>query len=473
MDILGKAYKIFLSRGGKVDNKNIILTPDHIKSLMVKLADLNLNDVVIDTCTGSGGFLMEAMETLINLTKGNDKKINNIKESQLIGFEIDPVLFSLTCSNMFLHGDGRTNLIYGSSLLAESEKDKKILSYIHSLKPTKCIINPPYENGKAFEFTWQAIDFLENNGKLVIIMPSNTLEKNIDLSNTKNKSTEKLLQRCRLEAIIKMPENLFSEQKRTINTSIFIFTKTPHNKNKNVIFYNLSDDGFVSIQHKGKVDIHNTWNGIENEIINCIINNEIIENKSYKQKIYNNDKLFLSKIDSNNNRVKISDIFTVEIDKLKLQSTKNIEGEYHFITGADKWKTHNTFSYDKEALVYCIGAEGSLGRCHYVNGKFTASSLCIVLTQKDSDNYPVNLEYYKIYFDFIKSKLVNDLKTGAAKKTINKKKFENYKIQYIELEKQVECLKRIKLIEAKLNRLEHIKATLYENMDKITHASLV
>ncbi|MCD8027995.1 MAG: hypothetical protein LUF02_04905 [Erysipelotrichaceae bacterium] len=30
-DILGRAYKIFLSRAGKVDNKNIILTPDHIK----------------------------------------------------------------------------------------------------------------------------------------------------------------------------------------------------------------------------------------------------------------------------------------------------------------------------------------------------------------------------------------------------------------------------------------------------------
>lgn len=33
-DILGRAYKIFLSRAGKMDNKNIILTPDHIKTFM-------------------------------------------------------------------------------------------------------------------------------------------------------------------------------------------------------------------------------------------------------------------------------------------------------------------------------------------------------------------------------------------------------------------------------------------------------
>ena len=83
---------------------------------------------------------------------------------------------------MFLHGDGRTNLIYRSSLLENNETDKKVLNYIHSLKPTKCIINPPYENNGAFDFTWQAIDFLENNGKLIIIMPSNTLEKNLKYS---------------------------------------------------------------------------------------------------------------------------------------------------------------------------------------------------------------------------------------------------------------------------------------------------
>ena len=55
-DILGKAYKVFLSRAGKAEDKNIILTPDHIKRLMVKLARLNVDDVVIDTCMGSGGF---------------------------------------------------------------------------------------------------------------------------------------------------------------------------------------------------------------------------------------------------------------------------------------------------------------------------------------------------------------------------------------------------------------------------------
>lgn len=83
---------------------------------MVKLARLNKKDVVLDTCMGSGGFLMESMETMIKLSD-SPAEIDHIKEHQLIGFEIDSVLFALACSNMFLHGDGRTNLIYRSSLL--------------------------------------------------------------------------------------------------------------------------------------------------------------------------------------------------------------------------------------------------------------------------------------------------------------------------------------------------------------------
>ena len=472
LDILGKAYKIFLSRAGKITNKNIILTPDHIKSLMVKLADLNLDDVVIDTCTGSGGFLMDAMEKIIELSNGNDEKINNIKEHQLIGFEIDPVLFSLTCSNMFLHGDGRTNLIYRSSLLDDTETDNKVLEYIHTLKPTKCIINPPYENNGAFDFTWQAIDFLENNGKLVIIMPSNTLEKNMNKYGIKN--TENLLKKCQLEAIIKMPENLFREQARTIQTSIFIFTKTPHNKSKNVLFYHLKDDGLVSVEHKGRVDIYNRWNDIEKEITEFITNLTDIQKKTHKQKIFDEKgNIVFEKENDDEELIPISDLFNVEIDPLKLQSTKNIEGLYSFITGSAEWKTHNQYSYDCEALVYCIGAEGSLGRCHYVNGKFTASSLCVVLTPKNVNEYPINLKYYKIYFDSIRDILVEALKSGASKKTISKTKLENYKIKYVPIDKQNKYFEEINNLQKKIDKIEKQKRDIYNNINDLIQKSLI
>ena len=46
------------------------------------------------------------------------------------------------------------------------------------------------------------------------------------------------------------------------------------------------------------------------------------------------------------------------------------------------WKSHATFIREKEALVIAAAASSSLGRTHYVDGKFIASDLCFILTPK-------------------------------------------------------------------------------------------
>jgi hypothetical protein len=437
-DILGRAYKIFLSRAGKVDNKNIILTPDHIKELMVRLARLSVNDVVLDTCAGSGGFLMEAMETMIALAKGDETIIDEITEKQLIGFETDPVLFALACSNMFLHGDGRTNLLYRSSLLDETQEgivnnsDNELLEYIRNMKPTKVIINPPYENNNPIKFTIQALNYLEPGGKLVIIMPTPTLTHN------QGGLTEKVLSMAKLEYVIKMPNKLFTEQKRTVNTSIFGFTKTPHIQTDDVLFFNLEDDGFVSIQHKGRIDKNGTWLQIEDNIFDAISNSKEIQNICQKKKIFKNGILNCAGVqirrNSNYEMVKISTLFNVT--KGTLASESNIEGDYPFVTASEEWKTHIEYDLDTEAIVYAVSAAGSLGRSHYVKGKFIASNLCLVLTNKNNPKYPIDLEFYNCYFASIKKQIVSDLADGTSKLTISQELFKDYYIDYIPYDEQ-------------------------------------
>lgn len=470
LDILGRAYKIFLKRAGKVDNKNIILTPDHVKRLMVKMARLSKNDVVLDTCTGSGGFLMEAMETMIKAANEDVNKIKNIKESQLIGFETDTILFSLACSNMFLHGDGRTNMLFRSSLLDVSNaQDKTVFDYVKSLKPTKIIINPPYEKGNPIKFTKQALDFLEPNGKLIIIMPNSTLSQN------ESELTPELLEEAKLDFVVKMPVSIFREQDRIVYTSIFGFTKTPHQQNDEVVFYELKEDGLVSVQHKGRVDKYNRWPKIEEEILDCVFNKTPIDGVCECRKIFVNGELCCAGVKQSTlnlpNLVKFGDIFDTSVYGTLQSEDAEPEGEYDFITAAEKWKKHTVFVHDKEAIVYAVGAEGSLGRAHYVNGKFIASTLCLVLTPKNPEQYPVDLEFYSYYLMAIRDKLTTALKNGTSKLTINPDELANYPIEYFNMDYQLEKKKLVTARKASLqkllNKLEKEKSLEYEGISNM------
>ncbi|MCL1819449.1 MAG: N-6 DNA methylase [Oscillospiraceae bacterium] len=471
-DILGRAYKIFLSRAGKVDNKNIIITPDHIKSLMIKLARLDVDDIVLDTCTGTGGFLMEAMETLIKKANGNPKKIREIKEEQLIGFENDSVLFALACSNMFLHGDGRTNMIFRSSLLdgqsdnIVNSSDEDILKFIREKKPTKIIINPPYENNKSIKFVKQALDYLERNGKLIIIMPTPTLKMNQG-KNGKEGLTEQILKNARLDFVIKMPTVLFSEQGRTVNTSIFGFTKAEHEKDDEIHFYNLEDDGFVSVQHKGRIDKHKRWDSIEKTVLKAIKSSEINPGFSEKRELYKDNALncygFRKSKSEDNSMVKVSELFSFAKGTISSEDGDggNEVDSYDFITASEEWKKHSTYALDKEAIIFAFGASGSLGRTHYVNGKFSASNLCYVLTPKKDSSYMVNLEFYNWYFAAIRKQLISDLADGTSKLTIRKTDLEEYYIDYIDYSRQVDFVKNnvIHYINVKHQYLETTEKT--------------
>lgn len=454
-DILGKAYKIFLKRAGKAENKNIILTPDHIKTLMVKLARLQSDDVVLDTCTGSGGFLMEAMEVLIKLCHGDPQKINNVKEKQLIGFEIDPILFSLACSNMFLHGDGRTNMMFRSSLLTDSKQDKHLLDYIRSLHPRKIIINPPYEGNNPILFTKQALEFLEPNGKLITIMPSVTLSDNADKPIMKE-----ILGMAKLDFVIKMPVSIFKEQKRTVYTSIFGFTKTKHQDLDEVLFCDLKDDGLVSVQKVGRIDKKGVWPNIEKQILNAVFNGKEIDGFSEKRPVIKNNKFVFygvkKNITSKYQLVRFGDIFDTS-DKGSIQSEDcNPDGEYDFIAAGKEWKKHDEYTHDGEFIVYVCDSEGSYGRAHYVNGKFIASNLCRILHAKQPDKYPIDMEFYSYYLAAIREKIISDIAIGTSKLTLRQPILDDYIIEYIPYDEQLRLKAIIKAREADLRKAEEI-----------------
>ena len=110
-DILGQLYIEFLRYANSDKALGIVLTPPHITKLFSELACVNQKSVIYDNCTGTGGFLISGLNKMVQDAKGDLVKIKEIKQNQVIGVEFQAHIFALACSNMFIHQDGKTNII--------------------------------------------------------------------------------------------------------------------------------------------------------------------------------------------------------------------------------------------------------------------------------------------------------------------------------------------------------------------------
>ena len=125
-------------------------------------------------------------------------------------------------------------------------------------------------------------------------------------------------------------------------------------------------------------------------------------------------------------KVRIGKIFNLE--KGCLQSSKCILGKYDFITAIGDWKARNTYTHDFEAIVFVVGASASLGWAHYINRKFIASDLCLILAEKDIIEFLGlwgnlnNMKFNLVEFDQIKSETGYSSLTLSPKKWVQKTK---------------------------------------------------
>jgi type I restriction-modification system DNA methylase subunit len=273
-DVLGQLYIEFLRYANSDKGLGIVLTPPHITEFMSELAEVNKNSRVYDNCTGTGGFLVSAMNLMIKDAKGDLDTIKSIKKEQLVGVEYQAHIFALACSNMFIHQDGKSNILKGSCF------DKEIIKEVKQFKPTVGLLNPPYKSDKKkdideYEFVLNNLDCLEQGGKCVAIIPmQSALAQTGKVYEYKNK----ILEQHTLEAVFSMPDELFFNSKVGVVSCIMVFTaKRPHPKNKKVYFGYYKNDGFVKRKNKGRVDLYHKFEKqIKETWINTYMNREEI-----------------------------------------------------------------------------------------------------------------------------------------------------------------------------------------------------
>jgi predicted RNA methylase len=122
VDGLGSAYEVLGQLSGKDTKAGQFFTPENIVRFMVMLADLKSDDIVLDFACGTARFLIYAMYDMIAKVSGGNTttKEKHIKEKQLFGTDFDPYVAKLSKMNMYIHGDGKTNIQDKDGLLLYS-----------------------------------------------------------------------------------------------------------------------------------------------------------------------------------------------------------------------------------------------------------------------------------------------------------------------------------------------------------------
>ena len=268
-DVLGQLYIEFLRYANSDKGLGIVLTPPHITELFSDLAEVNKDTIVYDNCVGTGGFLISAMKKMIEDAKGDQAKIKEIKSKQLLGVEYQAHIFALSVSNMYIHQDGKTNIINGSCF------DEDIIGQVKNKNPTVGFLNPPYKSNKQtdtdeLEFVLNNLDCLNHGGTCVAIVPmQSALAKKGKVYELK----KKLLEKHSLEAVLSMPNELFFNSKVGVVSCIMVFTAhKPHPKNKETYFGYYKYDGFVKRKGRGRIDAFGRWEKIKEKWLSNYIN---------------------------------------------------------------------------------------------------------------------------------------------------------------------------------------------------------
>ena len=264
-DVLGRFYTEFIRYAGTDQKTGLVLTPQHITEFFCDIVDLNVNDVVLDICCGSGGFLISAMQKMLALAGNDEEKKRKIRSEQLVGIEKRTDMFTFACANMMMRGDGKSNIYQGDCFSIT------IKEQISKHMPTVSFLNPPYDVGESGQllFINEALACLPDGGKCVAIvqMSCAVSDKKEAIGNRR-----KILENNKLLGVFSMPNDLFHPV--GVVTCVMIFESgTPHPDRFKPYFGYYKKDGFIKHKKMGRLDA-GEWENIHGKWLDSYVNRE-------------------------------------------------------------------------------------------------------------------------------------------------------------------------------------------------------
>lgn len=273
-DLFGAVYEMFASNKEKHDFGEYF-TRRHYAHILTKLLlqkekifDEDKKFKLFDPACGTGGFLTEGFKVLINnydLTKtlnGDAKKF--LSKTCFYGVDVREDNISRTKLNMFLVGDGHTNMYDDNSLKPKRCMLKEQFDYI--------ITNPPYGNGTVkaetssisttrteIAFLCKILSLLKVGGRACVITPDGVLE------NPSYKMFRKeILEKCNIDTIVSLPKFAFAPYTKE-KTYAFFFTKRSEKITKEqsepIWMYIIDNDGLANSDKRFPTKLRNNKNG--------------------------------------------------------------------------------------------------------------------------------------------------------------------------------------------------------------------
>lgn len=271
-DLFGAVYEMFASSKEKKEFGEYF-TRRHYAHAFAKLLLFNETYfsktrpfTVLDPACGTGGFLTESFKILQNtysLTKTLDNEAKHFLEKDCFyGIDIRDENISRTKLNMFLVGDGHTNMRQSDSL-TDLFRNKKF-DYI--------ITNPPYGNGTyradtssisttryEIAFLAKIIKLLNIGGNACVIVPDGVLE-----NPTYSPFRKELLEKCNIKAIISLPKFAFAPYTKEKTYAIY-FEKRSDQITKVQVdpiwIYIIDNDGLANSDKRFPTKLRNNRNG--------------------------------------------------------------------------------------------------------------------------------------------------------------------------------------------------------------------
>lgn len=271
-DLFGAVYEMFASNKEKKDFGEYF-TRRHYTHIFAKLLlrgekvfNASKKFTILDPACGTGGFLTESFKILKNnyeTTKTLTKDATKFLEKECFwGIDVRDENISRTKLNMFLVGDGHTNMHSYDTLKHDFESEA--FDYI--------ITNPPYGNGtiKAdtssvsvtrteIAFICKIVKLLKVGGRACIITPDGVLE-NPSYSSFR----KEIMEKCDIDAIISLPKFAFAPYTKEKTYAIFL-TKRSETltkiQKKPVWMYIIDNDGLANSDKRFPTKLRNNKNG--------------------------------------------------------------------------------------------------------------------------------------------------------------------------------------------------------------------